>query len=31
MSDRAYVGKWAAILGVEDLWQQLVRQLGPEG
>jgi len=28
--DRAYVGKWAAILGVEDLWQQLVRQLEPE-
>jgi hypothetical protein len=27
--DRAYVGKWAAALGVEDLWAQLLRQVSP--
>ena len=28
--DRPYVQKWAAALGVEDLWQQLVRQVSQD-
>ena len=28
--DRPYVQKWAAALGVEDLWQQLLRQVSQD-